>query len=116
MMFGGQTDEPDSARIIARAKDAGINFIDTADVYNDGASEEVAGRAISADRRHWVLATKMCNAMGKGPNQVGLSRRWMFEACDGSLPGSAPTGSTSCTSTGRTTPRRSRRRSARWRT
>jgi aryl-alcohol dehydrogenase-like predicted oxidoreductase len=85
MMFGGQTDESDSARIIARAKDAGINFIDTADAYHDGVSEEVVGRAIKADRRHWVLATKMCNAMGKGPNQVGLSRRWMLEACDGSL-------------------------------
>ena len=85
MMFGGPTDEPDSARIIARAKDAGINFIDTADVYNDGASEEVVGRAIRADRGDWVLATKMCNPMGKGPNQRGLSRRWVLEACDGSL-------------------------------
>jgi aryl-alcohol dehydrogenase-like predicted oxidoreductase len=85
MMFGGQTDEPHSARIIAHAKDSGVNFIDTADVYNDGASEEVTGRAIRSDRGDWVLATKMCNAMGKGPNQVGLSRRWMFEACDGSL-------------------------------
>jgi aryl-alcohol dehydrogenase-like predicted oxidoreductase len=85
MMFGGQTDEPDSARIIARTKDAGINFIDTADAYHDGISEEVTGRAIKTDRGHWVLATKMCNAMGKGPNQAGLSRRWMFEACDNSL-------------------------------
>jgi aryl-alcohol dehydrogenase (NADP+) len=85
MMFGGPTYEADSARIIARAKDAGINFIDTADVYNEGRSEEVVGRAIKADRDHWVLATKMCNAMGPGPNQRGLSRRWMFQACDGSL-------------------------------
>ncbi len=85
MMFGGPTDEPHSARIIARAKDAGINFLDTADVYNDGASEEVVGRAIRADRGDWVLATKMCNPMGKGPNQRGLSRRWVLEACDGSL-------------------------------
>src|SRR5918994_4391336 len=85
MMFGGQTDEPQSARIVARAKEAGVNFIDTADAYHDGASEQVVGRAIRADRADWVLATKMCNAMGKGPNQVGLSRRWMFEACDASL-------------------------------
>ena len=85
MMFGGPTDEPASARIIARAKDAGINFIDTADAYAEGRSEEIVGRAIKAQRDHWVLATKMCNPMGPGPNQGGLSRRWMFEACDASL-------------------------------
>jgi aryl-alcohol dehydrogenase-like predicted oxidoreductase len=85
MMFGGQTDEADSARIIARARDAGINFIDTADVYNEGRSEEVVGRALRDQRDHWVLATKMANAMGPGPNQGGLSRRWMFQACEGSL-------------------------------
>ncbi len=85
MMFGGPTDEADSARIIARARDAGINFIDTADGYNEGRSEEVVGRAIRAERAHWVLATKLCNPMGPGPNQRGLSRRWIFEACDASL-------------------------------
>jgi aryl-alcohol dehydrogenase-like predicted oxidoreductase len=85
MMFGGQTDEADSVRIVARAKDAGINFIDTADVYNEGRSEQVVGRAIKEDRDHWVLATKMGNAMGPGPNRRGLSRRWMFQACDASL-------------------------------
>jgi aryl-alcohol dehydrogenase-like predicted oxidoreductase len=85
MMFGGPTDEAESARIVARAKDAGVNFIDTADVYNDGRSEEIVGRAIKADRDHWVLATKMGNRMGPGPNRSGLSRRWMFQACDASL-------------------------------
>jgi len=85
MMFGGQTDEPTSARIIARARDAGINFIDTADVYNGGRSEEITGRAIAAERDHWVLATKMANVMGEGPNRRGLSRRWMFQAADASL-------------------------------
>ncbi len=85
MMFGGQTDEPASARIIARAREAGINFVDTADVYNEGHSEAIVGRAIAANRDEWVLATKMCNAMGPGPNQRGLSRRWMFQACDASL-------------------------------
>jgi aryl-alcohol dehydrogenase-like predicted oxidoreductase len=85
MMFGGQTDEPASARIIARAGEAGINFIDTADVYNQGRSEAIVGRAIAAERDKWVLATKMCNAMGPGPNQGGLSRRWVLQACDGSL-------------------------------
>jgi aryl-alcohol dehydrogenase-like predicted oxidoreductase len=85
MMFGGPTDEADALRIVARAKDAGINFIDTADVYNDGRSEEIVGRAIGADRDHWVLATKLANAMGPGPNQRGLSRRWVLQACDASL-------------------------------
>jgi aryl-alcohol dehydrogenase-like predicted oxidoreductase len=85
MMFGGPTDEEASVRIIARAKQAGINFIDTADVYVEGRSEEIVGRAIKAERDYWVLATKMANAMGPGPNRAGLSRRWMFQACDGSL-------------------------------
>ena len=85
MMFGGPTDERDSARIIARAREVGINFIDTADAYNEGGSEEIVGRAIGANRNDWVLTTKMCNAMGPGPNQRGLSRRWMFQACDASL-------------------------------
>jgi aryl-alcohol dehydrogenase-like predicted oxidoreductase len=85
MMFGGLTDEEASVRIIARAKQAGINFIDTADVYVEGRSEEIVGRAIKAERDYWVLATKMGNAMGPGPNRAGLSRRRMFQACDGSL-------------------------------
>jgi aryl-alcohol dehydrogenase-like predicted oxidoreductase len=85
MMFGGPTDQAASDRIIARAREAGVNFIDTADAYVDGRSEEIVGRAIRPERDHWVLATKMCNAMGPGPNQGGLSRRWMFQACDGSL-------------------------------
>ena len=85
MMFGGQTGEPASTRIIEKARYQGLNFIDTADVYNGGRSEEVVGRAIRADRDHWVLATKMCNAMGRGPNQGGLSRRYMFKAADASL-------------------------------
>jgi aryl-alcohol dehydrogenase-like predicted oxidoreductase len=85
MMFGGSTDERGSARIIACAKDAGINFIDTADAYNEGRSEEIVGRAIRAERDDWVVATKMANRMGPGPNQGGLSRRWMFQACEASL-------------------------------
>jgi aryl-alcohol dehydrogenase-like predicted oxidoreductase len=85
MMFGGLTDEEASVRIIARAKQAGINFIDTADVYVEGRSEQIVGGAIKAERYYWVLATKMANAMGAGPNQAGLSRRRMFQACDGSL-------------------------------
>ena len=85
MMFGGQTGEPAATRIIEKARYQGVNFIDTADVYNQGRSEEVVGRAIRADRDHWILATKMANSMGSGPNQGGLSRRWMFKAADASL-------------------------------
>ncbi len=85
MMFGGATDEPTSARIIDKARDAGINFIDTADAYSAGGSEQVVGRAIAARRDHWVLATKLANPMGDGPNQGGLSRRWVMEAAEASL-------------------------------
>ncbi|HYM31337.1 MAG TPA: aldo/keto reductase [Candidatus Cybelea sp.] len=85
MMFGGPTDERTSARIVASARDAGINFLDTADAYNDGRSEEVCGRIIKADRDKWVVATKLCNAMGKGPNEAGLSRKWLMQALDASL-------------------------------
>jgi aryl-alcohol dehydrogenase (NADP+) len=85
MMFGGQTDEATSARIIGRARDAGVNFIDTADVYNNGTSEEIVGRSIKNDRDAWVLATKAANAMGDGPNRKGLSRRWLNLAVEASL-------------------------------
>jgi aryl-alcohol dehydrogenase-like predicted oxidoreductase len=85
MMFGRQTDEPTSARIVDRARDQGVNFIDTANVYNEGLSEEVVGRAIAAKRDWWVLATKLANPTGEGPNARGLSRRHVFRAVDDSL-------------------------------
>src|SRR3954467_9648301 len=85
MMFGGPTDEATSKRIIAKAHEAGINFIDTADAYSKGASEEVVGRAIGNNRHAWVLATKLANPMGDDPNRVGLSRRWVLQAADESL-------------------------------
>lgn len=85
MMFGGPTDEATSKRIIAKAHEAGINFIDTADAYSKGASEEVVGRAIGNNRHAWVLATKLANPMGEDPNRVGLSRRWVLQAVDESL-------------------------------
>jgi aryl-alcohol dehydrogenase-like predicted oxidoreductase len=85
MMFGGRTDVPTSERIIAKARDAGVNFIDTADQYNDGRSEEVVGAAIRKERDGWLLATKLANPMGKGANQRGLSRKWAIEACEASL-------------------------------
>ena len=85
MMFGGATDEPTSAKIVAKARDAGVNFIDTADAYSDGKSEEVVGRAISNSRQHWILATKLANQSGDGPNRGGLSRRWVLQAAEESL-------------------------------
>jgi len=85
MMFGGPSDEATSRRIITRAREAGINFIDTADQYNGGKSEEVVGRAIKTERESWVVATKLGNPMGPGPNERGLSRGWMHRAIEASL-------------------------------
>src|SRR5260370_34638536 len=85
MNFGGATEEPTSARIVGTARDQGVNFIDTADQYNAGRSEEVVGRAIRGDRDRWVLATKLANPGGTGPNEAGLSRKWVLQAAEGSL-------------------------------
>src|ERR1700688_4389191 len=82
MMFGGPADEATSGRIVARAREAGVNFIDTADVYSSGHSEQVIGRAISNSRHNWVLATKLANFMGDDPNRGGLSRRWVLSGAD----------------------------------
>ena len=85
MMFGGQTSEAESHRIIADAKDRGINFIDTADIYNDGESESWVGRAIASNRDDWILASKLGNVFGEGINQRGISRKWIFQAVEASL-------------------------------
>jgi aryl-alcohol dehydrogenase (NADP+) len=85
MMFGGPTDEADSRRIVDRAREQGVNFIDTADVYTDGRSEEIVGRAIKAQRDWWVLATKFANPTQDGPNGRGASRRYIFRAVEDSL-------------------------------
>lgn len=85
MMFGGPTDEPTAGRIVARAREQGVNFIDTADGYAGGRSEEVVGRAIKAERDWWVLATKCANPTGQGPNARGLSRRHVQHAVEASL-------------------------------
>ncbi len=85
MMFGAQTEEADAARILAHAKEAGINFVDTANAYNEGRSEEVLGRLVRPDRGWWVVATKLANPMGKSPNDRGLSRRHCFDAVEASL-------------------------------
>ena len=85
MMFGGRTDEETSARIIADAAENGVNFIDTADVYNDGASERIVGKAIAGNRDDWILATKAGNRMGNRPSHQGLGRKWLLQACTDSL-------------------------------
>ncbi len=85
MMFGDRTDEKEAQRIMGASYDAGVNFIDTADVYTKGESERMVGRLIASNRDHWVLATKGGNAMGPGPNQSGLGRKWLMQAIDASL-------------------------------
>ncbi|MCX7326393.1 MAG: aldo/keto reductase [Hyphomicrobiales bacterium] len=85
MMFGGATSEADAGNIIASAREMGVNVLDTADAYNEGRSEEITGRAIKADRDRWVLATKAANPMGDGPNEKGLTRKWLLQAADASL-------------------------------
>ena len=84
-MFGNQTDEATARRIVGSAYDQGVTFIDTADVYAAGRTEEIVGRAIKATRSRWVLATKVALPMGDGPNQGGSSRKWLNEAVEASL-------------------------------
>ena len=87
MMFGaiGNPDHDDSIRIIHKALDAGINFIDTADMYSRGESEEIVGKALQGRRDTIVLATKVFNPMGDDPNQRGNSRRWIIAEVENSL-------------------------------
>ena len=94
MTFGGQgqmweviggLDQPSTDAIVGRALDAGINFIDTADVYSAGESETQVGKALAGKRHQVVLATKVRGRMGKGPNDVGLSRLHIMEAAEASL-------------------------------
>jgi aryl-alcohol dehydrogenase-like predicted oxidoreductase len=88
MMFGawGETDHDESIRIIHRALDSGINFIDTADVYSRGESEEIVGKALAGGRRdNVILATKVHGSMGDDPNEFGNSRRWIVREVENSL-------------------------------
>jgi len=85
MMFGDRTDAVEAGRIVASARDAGVNFIDTADVYAKGESERITGKLIAPDRDRWVLATKVANPMGDDPNRRGTSRKWVMRAIDESL-------------------------------
>jgi len=85
MMFGDQTGEDGASDIVAAAKEAGLNAIDTSDNYAGGESERMVGRLIRADRQRWILATKVANAMSPDPNDRGLSRRWVLQEIDNSL-------------------------------
>ena len=87
MMFGGKTNYADSAAIIDRSIDAGINFIDTANVYNAGRSEEATGEALKKNgkRNDVILATKVHGRMGEGPNDMNNTRRHIIESCEASL-------------------------------
>src|SRR3954469_22595376 len=89
MMFGDRTDAAEAGRIVGSARDAGVNFIDTADVYAKGESERITGKLIAGERDHWVLATKVANptplAGRDDPNRRGTSRKWIMQAIDESL-------------------------------
>jgi aryl-alcohol dehydrogenase (NADP+) len=86
MMFGDRTDEAAAARILASARAAGVNFLDTADAYAGGESERIVGRLIAPARARWVVATKIANpAPGDDPNARGTSRRWLIAGCEASL-------------------------------
>ena len=85
MMFGDQTGLAEAREIVAHAHAHGVNFIDTADVYAKGESEKIVGKLIASDRDNWVLATKVGNPMGDGPNQAGTGRKRLLQAIDQSL-------------------------------
>jgi aryl-alcohol dehydrogenase (NADP+) len=87
MMFGGETDEATSRRIIDKAFDQGVNFLDTADVYHAGRSEEIVGRAIAERRDDWIVATKFGYPASTTarPNEQGQSRKWICQTVDASL-------------------------------
>jgi aryl-alcohol dehydrogenase-like predicted oxidoreductase len=85
MMFGDQTDAAEAGRIVASAREHGVNFIDTADVYSLGRSEEMVGKLLAADRHDWILASKLGNPMSKRPNESHYSRHWIVRQVDNSL-------------------------------
>jgi 1-deoxyxylulose-5-phosphate synthase len=85
MMFGGKTSREDSVRIIHAAVDAGVNFVDTADVYNEGRAEQITGEALRGIRERVVLASKVGMKVGEGPNDVGISRYHIIRGVEASL-------------------------------
>lgn len=85
MMFGRQTPLDDAARIVASAREHGLNFIDTADVYNHGQSEKDLGKLLSGQRHQWVLASKLGNPVSDAINEGNYSRRWMLQETEAIL-------------------------------
>jgi aryl-alcohol dehydrogenase-like predicted oxidoreductase len=85
MTFGDSTEIAEAKNIVASAREGGVNFVDTADVYKTGASETMVGQLIRETRADWIVATKVGNPMGNGPNEQGYSRTWMMRAIEGSL-------------------------------
>ena len=85
MMFGDRTDAAEAGRIVASARHAGINFIDTADVYSQGESERIVGKLLGAERSAWVLASKVGYGPAEVPNRRGTGRKWILQAIDESL-------------------------------
>jgi aryl-alcohol dehydrogenase (NADP+) len=86
MMFGDRADESEADRIVRHARDAGINFIDTADAYNGGRSEEIVGKSVRSDRDWWIVATKIGTRLPPfSPNRGGSGRRWVMQATEQSL-------------------------------
>jgi len=85
MMFSDRTDLAEAQRIVASAHEHGVNFIDTADVYNHGGSEQMLGQILKANRHDWILATKLGNPMGQKPNQSNYSPHWVIGEVESSL-------------------------------
>ena len=85
MMFADQTDLPEARRIVAHAKEHGVNFVDAADVYSTGGSETMLGELLKGSRHDWVLATKVGNKMSERPNESQYARAWVLRECEASL-------------------------------
>jgi len=85
MMFADQTDRAEAQRIVDHAREQGVNFIDTADVYSVGKSETIVGELLKGQRHDWVLATKVGNKMSERPNEQQYSRSWVLRECEASL-------------------------------
>ncbi|WP_077038009.1 aldo/keto reductase [Pelomonas sp. KK5] len=85
MMFADQTEVAEARSIVDHAREHGVNFIDTADVYTTGKSEQMVGELIKAQRHDWVLATKLGNRMSERPNESMYSRAWVIRECEASL-------------------------------
>jgi aryl-alcohol dehydrogenase-like predicted oxidoreductase len=85
MMFADQTELPEARSIVAHAKEHGVNFIDTADVYSAGGSESMVGELLKGSRHDWVLASKVGNKMTERPNESRYSRAWVLRECEASL-------------------------------